>query len=300
MNWTAANIPSQDGKIAIVTGANSGLGEETSRVLAQKGAYVVMAVRSIAKGQAAKARIVAQQPNAKLELMQLDLSDLDSVKAFAAAYQSAHHKLDILVNNAGVMQTATRELTKQGFEMQFGVNHLAHFALTAALLPVLKATPNARVVSLSSIYHKIGAAIHFDDLMWARRYDKAKAYAQSKLANLLFAYELDRKLKANGLEIISTAAHPGYTKTNLQRHLGFTGLIGNALVAQSIEMGTLPSLRAATEPGLAGGEFFGPTKLGELRGYPEKVASSSMSNDKQLAEKLWQVSEELTGTSFAF
>lgn len=304
-NWTADNIPSQQGKIILITGANSGLGFEASKVLSKKGGQIIMAVRNLQKGKQAFEKIKKEIPNAKLEVMTLDLADFDSIRKFSKEFHSKYSQLDILINNAGVMAPKNRELTKQGFEVQFGANHLGHFLLTGLLLDILKQTPNSRIAIQSSLVHKQkqygGADIFFDDLNFEKSYNKDHAYGQSKLANLLFAYELDRKLKANNISTIVAEGHPGYTNTNLQKNYGFfVSVIMNNLVAQKVEMGTLPILRAATEEGLKGGEFFGPTKMGEMKGYPELVKSSDKSYDKQIAKRLWEVSEKLTGFNYNF
>jgi NAD(P)-dependent dehydrogenase (short-subunit alcohol dehydrogenase family) len=303
-NWTADNIPSQKGKTILITGANAGIGLEAATVLSGKGANTIMAVRNLEKGIEAVTKIKRKNPDAKLELMQLDLSDFDSIRRFSEEFHSKHNQLDILINNAGVMNPVKRELTKQNFEVQFGTNHLGHFLLTGLLFDIIKNTPKSRIVTQSSGVHKAESMkpdIHFDDLNWEKSYDSFQAYAQSKLANLLFTYQLDRKLKAHHIDTIATAAHPGWTKTNLQGTSGFfVNKILNNLVAQSVEIGTLPILRAATEENLTGSEYFGPTKMKELRGYPELVKSSDKSYDKDLAEKLWEVSEKLTGVNFDF
>lgn len=286
-NWTVENIPSQQGKIIIITGANSGLGFEASRVLSAKGAHIVMAVRNLQKGKEAVEKIKKENASAKLELMQLDLADFNSIRKFSEEFYAKHTQLHVLINNAGVMEPIKRELTKQNFEVQFGANHLGHFLLTGLLFDILKKTPNSRIATQSSGVHKIEsykADIHFDDLNWEKGYFKNQAYSQSKLANLLFTYELDRKLKAHNISMIATAAHPGYTKTNLQKNLGFfVSVIMNNLMAQNVKMGTLPILRAATEDNLKGSEYFGPTKMGEIKGFPELVKSSDKSYDKDLA-----------------
>ncbi len=299
-NWTTGNIPDQSGRTIIITGANSGLGLEAATVLSQKGANVIMAVRNLQKGKQAMEEIKARYPSATPELMQLDLSDLTSVKKFAEAFKAKYTQLDVLMNNAGVMNPVKRELTKQGSEIQFGTNHLGHFALTGLLLDVLINTHKSRVATQSSIMHKIMADVHFDDLNWEKKYDKAQAYAQSKLSNLLFAYELDRRLKLIGSKTLSVAAHPGYTDTNLQNTSGFMVAVLNKLVAQSIPMGTLPILRAATDKNLKGGEYIGPTKYAETRGYPKIVESSSKSHNMDYARRLWEVSEKLTGVTYPF
>lgn len=303
-NWTAEDIPSQQGKTILITGANSGLGLEASRVLSSKGAQVIMAVRNLKSGNEAISLIKNKNADAKLDLMQLDLSDFASIHQFSQEFHQRYSQLDVLINNAGVMFPAKRELTKQNFEVQFGTNHLGHFLLTGMLLDILKNTPNSRIAIQSSGQHKAKMGrpdIYFDDLNFNKGYNKYVAYTQSKLANLLFAYELDRQLKAGHMDITVIAAHPGYTKTNLVRHSGFLvqSVITNIL-AQSVEMGTLPILRAATDKSVIGGEYFGPTKMGEMRGYPELVRSSDKSHDRELAGKLWKVSEKLTQIIYNF
>ena len=299
-NWTAANIADQTGKNILITGSNSGLGLEAATILSKKGANVIMAVRNLEKGKEAVALIKNKVPGAKPDLMQLDLGDLNSIRKFSDQFHTKYTQLDVLINNAGIMLPLKREVTKQGFEIQFGTNHLGHFALTGLLLDIIKKTPGARVATQSSIMHKVGADIHFDDLNWEKSYNNSKAYAQSKLANLLFTYELDRQFKAHHINATATAGHPGYTDTNLQRTSGFIVGIMNKLVAQHVEIGTLPILMAATEKGNMGGNYYGPTKMMETRGYPEKVKSSDKSNDLQMAQKLWQVSEKLTGVHYNF
>jgi len=303
-NWTADNIPSQQGKTILITGANSGLGLEATKVLSSKGAHVIMAARNLKSGNEAISTIKKENPNAKLDLLQLDLSDFASIHKFSDEFHKKYKQLDVLINNAGVMFPEKRELTKQNFEVQFGTNHLGHFLLTGLLLDILKSTPNSRIAIQSSGQHKAKMGkpdIYFDDLNFDKGYNKYVAYTQSKLANLLFAYELDRLLKANNIGITVVAAHPGYTKTNLVRHSGFfvQAIITNIL-AQKVEIGTLPILRAATDTSVTGGEYFGPTKMGEMRGYPELVKSSDKSYDKVLAGKLWKVSEKLTLINYEF
>ncbi|MBN1528497.1 MAG: SDR family oxidoreductase [Thermoleophilaceae bacterium] len=299
--WTAADIPDQSGRTAVVTGANSGLGLVTARELARAGARVVMACRNLEKGAGARTAILAEVPGAELELEQLDLSSLDSVRAFAARYRQGHDGLDLLINNAGVMATPRRR-TADGFELQFGTNHLGHFALTGRLIETIEGRADGRVVTLSSNAHKFGR-ISFGNLGGERRYFRWSAYGQSKLANLLFALELDRRLRAAGSSVKSLAAHPGYAATNLQ-HAGPPGIdsaimrVSNALVAQSEDMGALPELYAATAPGLEGGTYVGPDGLGEHRGHPHRVSPNRAARDERAARRLWEVSEELTGVRY--
>jgi len=299
-NWTSSEISSQAGKNILITGANSGLGFEAATVLSQKGANIILAVRDLKKGKEAVAKIKSKNPDAKLELMSLDLADLEDVQIFSAAFHQKFSKLHVLMNNAGLMYPAKREVTKQNFEIQFGTNHLGHFALTGLLLDLIKATSASRVVTQSSIMHKVKADIYFDDLNWSKSYNKVKAYSQSKLANLLFTYELDRQFKAHHINAIAVASHPGYTDTNLQRTSGLLARIMNKLMAQNVTMGTLPILRAATEDHLMGGEYFGPVKMFELRGFPEKVKSSDKSYNTKTAKDLWDVSEQMTGIHYNF
>jgi NAD(P)-dependent dehydrogenase (short-subunit alcohol dehydrogenase family) len=305
--WTQNDIPDQRGKLAVITGGNSGIGYEAGLALAGKKAEVILAVRDMNKGDEAVKNIRAKYPQAKVIAMELDLSSLQSVRAFVEAFLSKHTKLDILINNAGVMAIPARR-TADGFEMQFGTNHLGHFALTGLLLPVLKATPNARVVTISSGVHMIGD-IHFDDLQWEKRYERWSAYAQSKLANLLFAYEFQRRLAATDSTLISVACHPGYAATNLQivgpkmdgSHVRLWMMkAANVLVAQRRDMGALPTLFAATAPNVDSGDYIGPMSLGGMRGYPNKTFSNKKSYDETLAKKLWSVSEELTGVTYKF
>jgi len=302
-NWTADDIPSQQGKTILITGANSGLGLEAAKVLSSKGAQVIMTARNLKSGNEAIS-LIKKNADAKLNLMQLDLSDFASIHQFSQEFHHKYKQLDVLINNAGVMFPVKRELTKQNFEVQFGTNHLGHFLLTGLLLDILKNTTNSRIAIQSSGQHKAKMGkpdIYFDDLNFDKGYDKYVAYSQSKLANLLFAYELDRQLKANKIDITVVAAHPGFTKTNLTRHTGlFVQSIVTNILAQSVEIGTLPILRAATSKDVTGGEYFGPTKMNEMRGYPELVKSSDKSYDKEVAEKLWKVSEQLTQIKYEF
>jgi NAD(P)-dependent dehydrogenase (short-subunit alcohol dehydrogenase family) len=297
--WTAADIPDQSGRTAVITGANTGLGFETAAALAARGAQVVLAVRNLDKGKDAAARIAATTPGADVVLQELDLTSLESVRAAAEQLRSDHDHIDLLINNAGVMYTP-KSTTKDGFEMQFGTNHLGHFALTGLLLDRLLPVAGSRVVTVSSIGHRIRAAIHFDDLQWERRYSRVGAYGQAKLANLLFTYELQRRLAAGGTTI-AVAAHPGGSKTELTRNLPRLVAAASALVEplfQDADLGALPTLRAATDQAVSGGQYFGPDGFQETRGYPKVVESSAQSHDAELQRRLWKVSEELTGVVY--
>jgi NAD(P)-dependent dehydrogenase (short-subunit alcohol dehydrogenase family) len=300
--WTADQIPDQSGRVAVVTGANSGLGLVTARELAKAGAHVVIACRNTTKGEAAAAEVRAAAPGSQPELEALDLADLASVRDFAARFRTGHDGLDLLILNAGVM-APPRRTTADGFEMQFGTNHLGHFALAGLLLDTMEGLEDARVVTVSSGAHKIGR-IGFDDLQGERRYRRWSAYGQSKLANLLFALELDRRLRAAGSTVRSLAAHPGYAATNLQSASAppldrLVMIFSNFVIAQSAEMGTLPILYAATNPDAEGGTYIGPDGIAEQRGYPKVVSPSGAARDEDVARRLWEVSEELTGVSFA-
>jgi NAD(P)-dependent dehydrogenase (short-subunit alcohol dehydrogenase family) len=297
--WTTADIPDQTGRTAVITGANTGLGYETAAALAAKGARVVIAVRNLDKGKDAAHRIEQDTPGALIELQELDLTSLESIHSAADALKSRHDHIDLLINNAGVMYPP-KSTTTDGFELQFGTNHLGHFALTGQLLDRLLPVPGSRVVTISSVGHRINAAIHFDDLQWQRRYSRVGAYGQSKLANLLFTYELQRRLAAKGTTI-AVAAHPGGSDTELMRHLPRALNFALPVVRpmfQPADMGALPQLRAATDPGVLGGQYFGPDGPGGTRGYPKVVPSSDQSYDAELQRRLWAVSEELTGVHF--
>jgi NAD(P)-dependent dehydrogenase (short-subunit alcohol dehydrogenase family) len=294
-NWTAENIPDLTGKVAIVSGANSGIGCEMARALARKAATVILACRSQEKGVAAVEQIGREYPAAKAELMQLDLSDLASVRRFAGNFTGRYDRLDILINNAGIMMIPFGH-TADGFELQFGTNHLGHFALTGLLLDLILQSPRARVVTVSSSGHRFGK-IDFDNLNAEQVYSRTAAYGQSKLANLLFTYELQKRFKVAGVDSIAAAAHPGWTATNLQAHTWFFRLL-NPFVAQKPEMGALTALYAATAPDAQGGDYYGPRGWQEIRGYPTKVQSSDSSHDTSIAAKLWTVSEELTGVRY--
>ena len=306
-HWIEQNISSQTGKTALITGANSGLGFEAAKVLAGKGATVTLAVRDTAKGDVAAAAIRAAVPGAELAVAALDLASLASIRSFADAFAGTHGRLAMLINNAGVM-AIPRRTTADGFEMQFGTNHLGHFALTGLLLPLLLTTPAARIVTVSSGAHMFGK-INFDDLQGERSYSKWGAYGQSKLANLLFAYELQRRLAASGSGAISVVAHPGYASTNLQSvgpemagsRIGKrTMAAANRVLAQSAAMGALPEVYAATSLAVRGGDYIGPEGFMGQRGFPKKVKSNARSYDQAVAARLWAVSEELTGVRYTF
>lgn len=298
--WSQADIPDQSGRTVVVTGANTGLGYHTAAALAFHGARVVLAVRNLEKGNAALSRIVAAKPDADITLTQLDLSSLASVRRAAEELRGAYPRIDLLINNAGVMWTP-KELTADGFELQFGTNHLGHFALTGLLLDHLLKVRASRVVTVSSLGHRMRAAIHFDDLQWERSYSRIGAYGQSKLANLLFTYELQRRLSAAAAPTVAVAAHPGGSATELARNVPRILRPLNMLAPllfQSAEAGALPTLRAATDPTVQGGQYYGPDGLGEQRGHPKLVQSSAQSHDAELQRRLWSVSEELTGVKF--
>ena len=299
--WTAADVPDQTGRIAIVTGSNTGLGYDTARVLAERGARVVLAVRDVDKGKAAVARMLGEIPRADVVVQPLDLGSLQSVRTAAEELRTAYPRIDLLINNAGVMYPP-KQTTKDGFELQFGTNHLGHFALTGLLLDHLLPVEGSRVVVVASIAHNIRAGIRFEDLQWERSYDRVAAYGQAKLANLMFAYDLQRRLAAGGSQTIAVAAHPGISNTELMRHIpgsnlpGFRQLAG--LVTNSPAMGALATLRAATDPQVVGGQYYGPDGFRELRGHPKLVSSSPQSHDENIQRRLWTVSEELTGVTY--
>jgi NAD(P)-dependent dehydrogenase (short-subunit alcohol dehydrogenase family) len=312
-NWTAADVPDLSGQTIVVTGANSGLGFEATRVFVRSGATVVMACRSADRGERAAAEIRQREgfpvEEAVLDVRECDLGDLDSVESFADGVLADYEGIHVLCNNAGVMAIPRSE-TADGFETQFGVNHLGHFALTGHLVERIVATPGeTRVVTHSSGAHQ-GGDIDFDDLQHEESYGKWEAYGQSKLANLLFAYELQRRLSAAGVEdTVSAACHPGYAATSLQargpKEEGSTVKLyamraANAVLGQSAEMGALPLLYAATAPGVDGGSYIGPGGLFDMRGHPEPQRSNDRSYDEGLADRLWSVSEELTGVAYDF
>lgn len=294
--WTSADIPDQRGRVAIVTGANTGIGLETARLLVAKGAQVILACRSPEKGQAALDRIRADHPAGRASLEALDLADLDSVAAFVRSFTAQHARLDLLINNAGVMVPPLGR-TKQGFELQIGTNHLGHFALTARLLPLLLRAPGARVVVVASTAANFGQ-ISLEDLLWEKRsYRAAAAYAQSKLANQLFLLELSRKLGAARVELKATGAHPGWTATDLQRTAGLARFL-NPYLAMRPEDGALPTLRAAVDPTATNGSYWGPSGFYELNGPPGPAKLSKKAKDEPTAAKLWELSERLTGLRY--
>jgi NAD(P)-dependent dehydrogenase (short-subunit alcohol dehydrogenase family) len=298
--WTEADVPDQHGRTVVITGANSGIGLAAAKVLAARGAAVVLAGRDPGRTAAAAEQVSAAAAGAPAETADLDLASLDSVRRAAADISARFPRIDLLINNAGVMMPPYG-LTKDGFELQFGTNHLGHFAFTGLLLDRLLPVAGSRVVTVSSIGHRIRAAIHFDDLQWERSYSRVGAYGQSKLANLLFTYELQRRLAHRGTTI-AVAAHPGGSQTELTRNL--PALVApvvsvlEPLIAQDAAAGALPTLRAATDPGVLGGQYFGPDGFAETRGYPRVVASSDTSHDVELQRRLWAVSEELTGVVY--
>ena len=299
--WTPADMPDQTGRVAVITGANTGLGLETARALAASGASVVLAVRNVDKGEAAAASISADNPGADLSIQQLDLSSLVSVREAAESLRASHARIDLLINNAGVMYTP-RSATADGFELQFGTNHLGHFAFTGLLLDRLLAVAGSRVVTVSSVGHRIRARIDFDDLQGEHRYSRVAAYGRSKLANLMFTYELQRRLAGADSDTIAVAAHPGGSNTELVRNspvvLRALNAAFGSLVTQSATMGALPTLRAATDPAVIGGQYYGPGGFQELRGHPKVVESSRQSHDADIQRRLWAVSEELTGVTY--
>jgi NAD(P)-dependent dehydrogenase (short-subunit alcohol dehydrogenase family) len=290
--WNTQNIPDQKGKVVIITGATSGLGKEAAKVFAQKGATVIMPVRNAEKAKSVSEEILKFNPNSKIDVKSLDLSSLNSIKLFADDILKSYNQLDILINNAGIMYCPYSK-TQDGFEMQMGTNHLGPYALTAQLMPLLIKTANSRIVNTASLAHLTGN-IDFEDINWEnRKYKTMQAYADSKIANLYFHYELAKKLKGQNNAPLVIAAHPGWTKTELDRHIGIVGII-SSIIGQKATMGVLPTLRAATDPDAISGDYFGPDGFREMRGNPIKVKSNAMSLNTQKAEQLWTLSEQLT------
>lgn len=305
MPWTVADVPDQRGRVAVVTGANSGIGLEAAKGLAAAGARVVLACRDASRAEGAAEAIRREVPGAELEVRVLDLASLVSVRDFAKTLGDAHRRLDLLVNNAGVM-AIPRRTTCDGFELQLGTNHLGHFALTGQLLEPLLRAEGARVVTVSSTAHRAGR-MDFDDLQGERRYSRWGAYGQSKLANLLFTRELARRVARAGESLVAAACHPGWAATNLQfsgarmdgsRWMESLASGLNRLFAQDAAMGALPTLYAATAPDVEGGDYVGPDGFGEAWGHPRKVRSSARARDPEAARRLWDVSEALTGVRF--
>ncbi len=302
--WTTTNdMPNLTGKIIIVTGANSGIGFEASKEFSRAGAQVILACRNMQKGESALAALQSHVPTAQAEIMQLDLASQKSIHAFADAFQAKYDQLDVLVNNAGIMQVPYGT-TEDGFERQLGTNHLGHFTLTGLLINTIRATANARVVNISSIAHR-AASINFDNLMYegGTGYSPGRAYGRSKLANLMFTYELQRRFEAGGVNAIAVAAHPGVSNTNLNNHLtsGFMSKIMMRLTGrmmQSAAMGALPTMRAAVDPNVKGGDYYGPDGFMGMTGNPVKVKSSKASHNLADQQKLRQVSQELTGVTY--
>jgi NAD(P)-dependent dehydrogenase (short-subunit alcohol dehydrogenase family) len=300
--WTAADVPDQSGRVAIITGSNTGIGYAAAAVLAGKGAHVVLAVRNLDKGNDAAGRIKAASPNAVVTLQELDLTSLDNIREAADKLRADFPRIDLLINNAGVMYT-DKGTTKDGFESQFGTNHLGHFALTGQLLDNMLPVEGSRVVTVSSVGHRILAKIHFDDLNLDRNYNRVVSYGQSKLSNLLFTYELARRLKAKAAPTTALAAHPGAADTELLRNMPggirqVSQFFWSSFIAQGPDMGAEPTLRAATDPAAQNGQYYGPGGFGEQKGHPKVVESSAQSHDEDIQRRLWTVSEELTGVTY--
>jgi len=294
--WNANNIPNLKGKVIIITGSTSGIGKAGAKILAEKDATLVMAVRNVKKGEAVAEEIKQNYQNAKVDVIKMDLTSLESVKSFADGFINNYDRLDVLINNAGIMMCPYSQ-TKDNFEIQMGTNHLGHFALTGHLMPLLKQTEGSRVVATSSMAHKMGN-IDFSDLNWeSRKYKPSKAYSDSKLGNIYFMNYLAEKSKSETNFPVVTAAHPGWTGTDLQRHSGMMRFM-NIFFAQSPEMGILPSLRAAFDQDAKPGDYFGPRKMMEMRGYPVKVKTSKLAQVNVNVAKLWEMSEEMTGIKY--
>ena len=295
--WTLDAIPDQTGRVAIVTGANTGIGFETAAALAAKGARVVLACRNPQKAEAALGRIQERTPDADLVFVDFDLASLASVEKCADVFRANHDRLDLLINNAGIMAVPLGH-TVDGFELTFGCNHLWHFALTGRLVDLLQATRGARVVTVSSLTHRMGV-MDFENLNAEKSYGKMAAYGQSKLANMLFHFELDRRLTAAGVPVSATAAHPGWTATNLQDNAPLIRML-NPLFSQQPADGALPTLYAATAEGVSGVDYYGPSRMFEMWGPPKPAVKSGRAQDDEVAERLWTISEELTGVRYAF
>lgn len=306
--WSYEDIGDQTGKTFVITGANSGLGFWATKGLAANNATVIMACRNEGKAESAASEIKEEYPEADLDILLLDLASLDSVEQFADKFKNRYDKLHGLLNNAGLMQPPFKK-TEDGFELQMGVNHFGHFALTGLLLDNITSTPDARVISQSSLAHTMTDGIDFETINSEENYTRTDAYAQSKLANLLFSFELDRKFKKKGIDALSVAVHPGYTATNLQSTgpaldgWSFWSLLykfTNKVLAQSTDMGALPMLYAAVESDVSGGDYIGPGGFQEARGYPARVKAEETAYDEEQARRLWELSEHLTGVSYTF
>lgn len=295
--WDRSNVPDQAGKTVIITGANSGIGLETARMMAEKGAHVIMACRNIERSKPSHAIVNRESTTGNADLIRLDLSEFSSIRDFVSEVKERFPKIDILINNAGVM-APPYGLTKDGFELQFGTNHLGHFLLTGLLLGNITGVAGSRIVTITSIAH-INGTINFDDLKSEKRYRRMEAYRQSKLANLIFAYELQRRLAAAGSETISVAVHPGVSSTALVVLPPLLERLKDALL-MSPEKGALPTMMGATEPSVRGGEYIGPDGFRQAFGFPAILQSNSLSHDPETARRLWDVSEELTGLKYEF
>jgi NAD(P)-dependent dehydrogenase (short-subunit alcohol dehydrogenase family) len=294
--WNTQDIPDQKGKVVIITGATSGLGKEAVKIFAEKGATVIMPVRNLEKAKLVVEEFLKLNPNSKIVIKSLDLTSLNSIKLFADDFLKSFKQLNILINNAGIMYCPYSK-TQDGFEMQMGTNHFGSYALTAQLMPLLMKTANSRIVNTASLAHLTGN-IDFDDINWEnRKYKTMQAYADSKIANLYFHYELAKKLKGQKNAPLVIAAHPGWTKTELDRHIGIVGII-SSIIGQKVIKGVLPTLRAATDPDAISGDYFGPDGFREMRGNPVKVKSNAMSLNAQKAVQLWALSEKLTGIKY--
>ena len=300
--WTARDLPDLTGKVAVVTGANSGIGFEAAKELARKGAEVTLACRSAERGQRALEALQAELPAAAAALMELDLASLDSIRRFADDFRARHERLDLLINNAGIMAIPYAR-TADGFESQMGVNHLGHFALTGRLFALIAATPGARVVNVSSAAHR-NASMDFGNLLYENGgYSPMRAYGRSKLANLLFTHELQRRFEAAGVDALALSAHPGFSETGLAVHLrrGWQApaMLLISMLSQSAARGALPTLRAAADPDARGGQYYGPHGIMGIRGFPVAVKPSAAARDDDAARRLWEASERLTGISYA-
>ncbi len=303
--WTTENIPDLSGKVIIVTGGNSGLGFESVKAFAEKGADVVLTSRSVEKGEEAKAEMLKNKPKGKISVIQLDLMDFASIKDFVSVFRNSYDRLDVLLNNAGIM-TTPYFLTKDGLEAQMGTNHFGHFALTGQIIDMIIKTSNSRVVNVSSNGHKYGK-MDFKNLLFenGKGYTPMKSYARSKLANLLFTYELQRYFEENGINSIAVAAHPGGSKTNLGRHIEnkwWFKLLWPLfdLLSQDQAQGALPQIRVSVDPIVQGGEYYGPDGFNQITGYPVFVKSKKASHNRSDAKRLWEISEKLTSVTYKF